>query len=405
MRTRPSCWLGTPKGHPMSAHQMARGLAVVILLLAATACPAFVAPSRRHATVLLKDGTIYEQRPFTLRRSLQILVVEHDHAGTSISFSDIEAIVDSTGANIAPVLLRMHYHPAGLEKVGREDFVLARQIVLASGEEIKKTRFVMNPNRQEMLILDGARPRAIRWDRVQRIVDSAGHDVTVTARSGDAVAATVDSVLVRESFAPAAANAPPVVDAGGSIRSALPWRFALELKGGFDAPSGGYYTGTRGGAGYGGVLHIAINDETALRFDVSRVGMEFANSVHLVSFDPNFIFVSQSYDVDPWRVELGVEYHAPLDKWQPNSGFWFVQSSFGAIRHRLRGEAVVQTGTQLVTVVATDTEAGFVTSLGAGLIRAVQRHVGLTVSVDLDLLLKDPLGFVPGVRAGFALLQ
>lgn len=376
---------------------------VVATLVAAAPCAAQPrTPSRpehrERITVVLKDSTTHEANKYQRHGTVAALLLVDGSTHRFISFSDIEAVLDSTGANIAPRLLRMQYRPTGLAKANRQDFLQARSISLHSGKVIKHVRTLVNPDRRELLVLDGASPQAIPWNEIERVVDEEGQ---VRTPSGSDVA--VPDSLSRAS--PASTRGHTANLAPDAERARLPWRFAIDLRSGFDTGIGDYYTGTAGGTGFGGTLHAALSDEAAIVFDVQMLGLEFDHSFGLISFDPNVVIVSQRFDLDALRLGVGAEYHALLDRWNPRKGLWFLQTSVGVIRHALTGEATIQVGNETASAKANDTEAAFVLTVGAGVIRVVRSGIGLSLSGDVGWLQKDSIGIVAGVRAGVAFVE
>jgi len=373
---------------PRSPLRAPSGWIAVAMVMAATAALA----DRGLVAVVLKDGSTSSPATFSLRPAVQILVLERDRAHRYISYSDIEAVIDSTNANIAPALLRMHYRPHGLEAAGLEDFIEARSIELKSGKRIGKTRFLLNPDRAELLILSGLDPRAIPWDDIEQIVDHEG-------RIQSAASLRANQLLV-------AADAPRTNDlgAGGERpRAALPWRFAVEIQNRFDLPAGAYYKGTDGGAGFGGVAHIAITEEAAVRLSVDLLGVEFDPSIGLLSFGPNVTIIS---DLDAWRIVLGGEYHQPISAWKPKSGFYFVSAAIGVTRHDVDSKIVVRVGNDFMTGVAGDSEPSMTVSFGAGVLRVIAAPVSVSISGDLSLMqAAGTSGMVAGIRLGLGVVH
>ena len=117
------------------------------------------------------------------------------------------------------------------------------------------------------------------------------------------------------------------------------------------------------------------------------------------------------------RWEAGLEYHAALRRWNRRAGFWYVHSSFGAIRHGIDARATlryVPTG-ETRTVTTGTTDSRFAMTYGGGLIYRVRPRLGFVFAGDLDFVWTKVYytngtsgysvrGVVPGIRAGLAFL-
>jgi hypothetical protein len=401
----------------MEAHAIRSRLVVWFLLsIVALSHPVH---GQQVVTVILKDGTTRPQSSCLNQPAFGALLLQHGTEQVQVSYSDVDAILDAAGANIAPALLGKRYRPAGLDGSTRP----ARSIELASGARLDRFRYALNPLRRELIVYEGAPPQAIPYESIRSIHDEQGVEVTDAVLSGPAPPAGAAPSGTPQAGAPGPAapgEAAPAVSDGlsrGPV-AAPPWRVAVALSAGLDLPLGEYYEGTKGGLGYGGILHLAVTDNLALRGGATLLGIAFEDGFGLVSLDPNLTILSQDYDIDAWRWQVGLEYWGPLSRWSPRSGFWFVHSSLGAIRHGLDGRATVrsESTSEVFTAVASTSDSRFTMTSGVGLIYLPRPHVGLTLSSDIDFVWTKVYysnggtgvgikGFVPGIRLGVALLQ
>lgn len=371
-------------------------------------------------TVILKDGTTQPPSTCLNQPAFGTLLLQRGDERVQVSYSDVDAILDASGANIAPALLGKRYRPAGLVGSTRP----ARRIELASGTHLDRVRYAPNPIRRELIVYEGAPPQAIPYDSIRSIRDEQGAEVTDAVLSGAA-----PPTGASQGGTPQAGAAAPVPAASGEIApgvsdglshdpiAAPDWRVALEVNAGGNLPLGEYYEGTKGEAGYGGVLHLAVTDNLALRGSATLLGIAFEDGFGLVSLDPTLTILSQDYDIDAWRWQVGLEYWGPLSRWNRRAGFWFVHSSLGAIRHGLDGRATVrsESTSEVFTAVASTSDSRFTMTSGVGLIYVPRPHVGLTLSSDVDFVWTKVdyvnggtgvgiKGFVLGIRLGVALL-
>jgi len=407
-------------GEPLSSRR--RNTVSIAAVFASTL--ALSAHAGTTVTVQLKGGTAHDSVECLPKPLFSILELKRGETTFSVSYSDIEAVIDNSGENIAPALLGMRYRPRGLENVGIEAFQEAESIRLASGDVLSSTRFILNRNRRELLVLDGAHRRAIPWDRIEAIIDRHGMNVTAQLLGME----TPPPVPADTTRGADRANAPDSAAAAGPARArsvrpdrtaahlAPRWRVAGELRTGYDLPFGDYYDGTSGGVGADGIAHIALTNSFAIRLAGGLVGMDFDSGFGLVSLDPSVDIVSQDYDIDTWRFMAGAEYHAPLSRWNPQTGFWYVHSSMGAIRHVLQADVVVRSGSETAAVSTSTTDTRFAMALGIGVVRRMRGAFAVSGGVDFDFVWTEALytdgtsayglnGFVPSVRVGVGFVR
>jgi hypothetical protein len=395
------------------------------------------AAAQETATVILKNGGSHPPVAYEVLPAFNCLELQGDGAPVRVSFSEIDAVVDSKGVNIAPALLGRRYRPAGLEVSGQSLTRPARRIVLASGQQVERVRYALNPVRRELIIYEGAPPQAIPYDAIQEIFDENDVEVTGLIREvqGGPSPPVIDGGATgMQDATPApesvSGTAEPVVATHDEMKSArrnigweparsrssLPWTVAIQADAGVDGALGDYYEGTHAGPGFGGVVHLAIHPEIALRGSVTMLGMQFDDSVGLVSLDPSVTIVSQEYDLDALRLTFGLEYYSQLRRWDRRGGFGYVHTSAGAIRHGMSGRVVVRSGGQDLVVTASTTDWRFTMTAGAGLVYIVRPQLGLTAAGDLDFVWTKVYysngstgvgvkGFVPGFRVGLAYVR
>lgn len=379
-------------------------LALLLAALALLALPLLssTAATEELVTVLLKNGEKHEHVSYRVVRAFNTVELRSGERLVRVSFSDIEAVLDAQGNNIAPRLLGSRYRPTGAVSPGEGPVRSSGSIVLKSGERLDNVRYELNPARRELIIPGGAQPRAIPYDSVGTVLDTEGKDIT-TALSEP------------PPWERGAADAPGLRESLPSVGPPRPWRAAFVLDGGFDAPLGQYYEGTKGGLGFGGTLHFPVTHELALRGTVSRLGVGFDSGFGLVSLDPGFQTISQSYSIDALRIQMGLAYYQQIERRNAWSGFWSVHSSIGAIRHALKGTATIRnTGTgENRTVSASDTDTKLAMTSGAGATFMVSPRIGLNVSGDIDFVWTKVFrtdgstgtaikGYVLGLRGGLA---
>jgi hypothetical protein len=262
-------------------------------------------------------------------------------------------------------------------------------------------------------VYDGAPNQAIPFTYIHTILDEHGHDVTARVLSGEAP--TSDTVSDAAASGARRQRSPAGSGENTPGRRWTDWRVAWVLDVGGDLPLGEYYGGTRGGAGFGSLVHVAVSDKLALRAGSSLLGMDFESRFGAVSFGPGTTIVSQDYDIDAWRYEFGVEYWSPLRRWDGRRGFWYVHTSVGVIQHRLDGHAVVRAAGRTETVTASDRRKRFATSSGIGMVYVLRPRLGVTLSGDVNCVWSEvrsedgstshePNGFIYGARMGLALV-
>ncbi len=383
---------------PRLASLLAALALLVLPLLPSTAV------AEELVTVVLKNGEKHEQVSCRVLRAFNAVELKSGERLVRVSFSDIEAVLDAQGNNIAPRLLGTRYRPTGLGRPGGGQARPFGTIVLKSGERLDDVHYALNPARRELVIPEGAQPRAIPYDSIATVLDTEGKDITSGLAEPPAEASS-------------ASDAPGSREGFPYARPPRPWRAAFVLDGGFDAPLGDYYEGTKGGFGFGGTLHFPVTDELALRGTVTRLGLGFDTGFGLVSLDPGLQIISQNYSIDALRTQVGLAYYQQIERRNVWSGFWYLHSSLGAIRHGLKGTATIRnisTGETLI-LSASDSDTKLAMTSGAGGTFRVSPRIGLNVSGDLDFVWTKVYrtdgttsfaikGYVAGIRAGVALL-
>lgn len=356
-------------------------------------------------TVVLKNGVRHEQVSYRVVREFNTLELKSGERLVQVSFSDVEAVLDVRGDNIAPRLLGSRYRPTGAVSPGDRVPQRSGSIVLKSGERLDYVRYMLNPARRELTIHRGAQPRAVPYDSVGTLLDSEGKDVTT-------------DLVEPPAWADSTSDAPRSPEPSPSMRPPRPWRAALVLDGGLDAPLGDYYDGAKGGPGFGGTVLLAVTHDLALRATVSRLGLGFDGGFGLVSLDPGIEILSQNYSMDAVRIQAGLAYWQTIERRNAWAGFWSVHSSIGAIRHGLQGSATFRnTGTgETFLGTASNPETKLAMTSGAAAIFMVGRRIGLEISGDIDFVWTTVYrsdgstgaavkGYVLGIRGGLALVR
>ena len=287
-------------------------------LVAALVLAAWLAPAAMAAevvTVLLKGGEEYQDVTYRILSKFSVLEIKRGGTVTNLNFSEIQAIYDADGHDIAPELLGEGY----------------------------------------------------------RSLERAPGDTSPVKRRGR--------------------------------RRAAPWRtwnVVLSVDGRMDTPFGRYYDGSKGGAGFGGTIHVRVTPDLAFRGSVTRLGLGFGDDFGLVSYERDEQIISQDFDLDGLRFLAGVEYHKALGSQGPRWGFWYVHASVGAIRHSLKGEAVVFNPAASLTyrVAIEDSDTQFTQQHGVGVVYGISDRLGLVGSGELDLLWTDTPSWDDGASTG-----
>ncbi len=278
-------------------------------------------------------------------------------------------------------------------------------VELKTGERYEQVTYVMLARFDVLELRSGDRVIHVSYSDVEAIHDVRGNNIAPR--------------LLGTRYRPSAAGkATPWGTTGGRSLEApprRPWRVVVVVDGGGDLPLGDYYTGVRGGPGFGGTIHVPVSSEVALTASVSRLGLELGDSYRLVSRDPSIAITSQTHDLDGWRFMAGAEYHRSLGGSRSAWSFWYVHSSLGAIRHGVRQDATFRdtvTG-QTYLAASNTTDTRFAMSNGVGVVYGVWSHVGIAVSGTIDMVwAKDYssgtgtflgfTGYVLGARVGLA---
>jgi hypothetical protein len=246
-------------------------------------------------------------------------------------------------------------------------------IILKSGEKYENVGYRIDKTYNIVRVDLEGKTRNFSFHQIDTILDSDGNDITsdilgtVGARTRETWHSENDEVVKQ-------------------ARARL-WDASISLGGSFTFPLGDYYDGVSSGLGFGGDVAFTLTHNVALRFTVTRTGMDFDDTYRLISFDPGITILDQDMSLTAWRIQAAGQYYKYLDR-DKDLSMYYVYTGLGVLSHKMSVEATFYDSyvDQTYSVEETATETKFATSFGAGLIMMLSPHWGIDGGAHFDVV-------------------
>ncbi len=319
-------------------------LRLAIFILTCTLVFSGAVRADNTGTIITKDGRQFSDATYKIDNYFKVVKIKtgNDKEEISVSFTDIEAIIDENGYNVAPELLGQLYKPEN-------------QNASPSPEDNPTPIDTIPPPEPEGAVEGTPRPEA-------------QSPKTTTAGEIRKPKTTWQS---RESR--------PFKEATRKY-----WNVGFRIGGNFSLPSGDWYEGVNSGIGYEGDFSVALTHQAVLRFRVSKSGINVDDNYFFAFIPPDFI-ISQASKITAIRYILFLEYSHRLNS-PPYGAYFYAGIGLGAIQHNLEANGVLTDGYDPYPLKETDTQTKFVTAVDAGFIKMLSPKIGIDGGITLDMI-------------------
>lgn len=311
--------------------------------LAVLLIPLFLAASawgdNNADTLVLKDGSRIPVVAYKVDKFYKVLRYRSatDTKDKFTSFTDIEALIGSDGVNHAPELLEGWYRPSTPPSAPKATPDTTAKNAGPSAQENKDTLAAPVPKTQPQA------PAPTTW-----------------RTSGDPL-----YKKARMRF----------------------WNMGLRLAGNFSLPAGDWYTDVNPGVGFEGDLFIALTHDLALRFSVSRAGLNVDDDFFAATVEGATLFRQSAY-LHATRYFISAVYYQRIHPLQDKSPIWHAWTGLGAISHHMGASITVrdnETG-DFYTGVTSTSSTKFAVTGGGGVIAMLNKNYGIDFSAGLDIV-------------------
>ncbi len=295
--------------------------------------------------------------------------------------------------------------PAALSRDGQSGTADVR---LRTGELIAGAAYTVDPRFKTLRLKGETGERIVSFADVEAVI-VGGQDRTVevlgaqygrrapaAAPTPNPVASPSDATAPLAEAAPESAVTTPAPVPGGTWlsendetyrRARTPlWKLAVGAAANFSAPFGEYYDGTKAGPGYEGCLLAALTRQIALRFGVSRSGMDWGDELAFAPLDPDLVVLGQDLGLRVLRYYIAVQAAWPRGGDGRGRSMWYAYAGAGAVQHRLTVELDVRdTATDERYVLRDhDDQTKFLTTMGGGLVQPLSPSLALDIAASVD---------------------
>ena len=298
-----------------------------------------------EGTIVTKSGEKYENVQYKVLDYYKAVSIQLDGKKKNISFSEIEAIYDEDGYNIAADLLKNYYRPTNSEEPS------------APVDTIESSKIP-----ETMDTLEAERPVE---------VDTVGK---------------VDTV--KQSPQPFQNEWRSETDKVYSEASKKLWNVGFRIGANFSVPLGDYYEGIEAGVGYEGDFMVAVTNNIALRATVSKAGLKWKYQFGYYSLDPNYEFIEQDFSLSVIRYLFAVQYYNRIDRETPGRSIWYAVTGLGATVHKSTYKGKLRNTVTLETVPLEEvySETKFTVNAGFGIIYLMSKNFGIDAGINFDML-------------------
>lgn len=307
-------------------------------------------------TVVLKDGTRFENVKYSTSSYHRALTVTDTASGekTNYRYSDIEAIFDEDGTNIAPQLLGKFYVPSETKDT---DVDTTRDETASNIEE------VISKNDSTL-----AATQDVGEDEKQTQVHSIDISRGETWKSKDSEI----HVKARQKL----------------------WNVLIEAEINQGFASGDYYEGIEGGIGFGGDMIIPVHRDFAIRLEVSLSGIKIPDDFEfLYSIDPDIRIISQKASYDAWRFLCSFQWNIIGQDGELQKTIPFIYSGLGALYERYSSKATFFDAgvNEYYTLDADNSKTRFMMTLGGGVMQRVSTRLAISGTATMDIIWVEAL--------------
>jgi hypothetical protein len=247
-------------------------------------------------------------------------------------------------------------------------------IKLKSGEEYKDVEFTVNDVYKTIQVDYEDQKLNVSFSDIEMITDRDGRDITGRIIGGY-YKPTQENWLSERSKRVIASRAKP-------------WNSILSFGGNFSFPAGSYYEGIKSGPGFDGDIRIAINNQFALQFILSRSGMRVGDDIHVISFNPDISVLDDNVGIHATRYEVALNVYQPFSRVRDPISMWYGLFGLGAVTHTFTVEATFRNNVtgEIIPLDESHTESKFTFVFGFGAVKMASERFGFDFSATGDLV-------------------
>jgi hypothetical protein len=250
----------------------------------------------------------------------------------------------------------------------------ASLITLKSGNEYTDVEYFVNPDRGTITLKQGSTETQFRIDRIDRIYDVGGADVT-------SVELNRHSAPDADSITNPNGNTSPQSEPKRPIER--PFNMAIHVTACYSVPMGDFYSAAKPGIGLGINCAFAINERLGLRLIASRSGIadDFENIYS------NAHILEDNLALHAWRLSLALQLH-----WWPGwrlgkKAMHYTYLGVGRVSHHFSGSQIVYVNRLRGPVeIEYRGETKFAVVLGAGMMSMLSQSIGYNFGFALDVM-------------------
>ncbi|MFH1701010.1 MAG: hypothetical protein ABIE07_10515 [Candidatus Zixiibacteriota bacterium] len=292
----------------------------------------------KKGTIVLKNGETYENAEYKIDKVYKTVKVKLPDGETekNFSFSNIDAIYDSDGKNLAPRLLGRWYVP-------KTEFTPESSSEII--DSVSSSEDTSDNSRQPETMPKNNRQNS-NW-----LSEESDHYKHLTRRL---------------------------------------WNAAFRFGGQYSVPLGSWFQGINSGPGFDITSMFSITHQIAIRFDFTKSGLNVSeNYISFYSMDPSFSIVDQKTTMGVHRFYVSGVYYNRFDRNRLDGGtIFYAWSGLGAAVHKMsyEGTLVDNTTNEQFHDKIEDTISKFSLYNGVGFIFLLSKKVGIDVTASLDYI-------------------
>ncbi|MBI5267583.1 MAG: hypothetical protein HY851_10165, partial [candidate division Zixibacteria bacterium] len=215
-------------------------------------------------------------------------------------------------------------------------------VTLKNGKEYKGVAYSVDTTDDVLIIEQGGWIQKILPERIERVIDSDGRDVTTEILAALRYQPSIESptpATPEVKPAPQVTASTPLSDNSRQRyrrhRIGKPFDVAFGVRGNYTVPFGDYYEGFTSGLGFEGDLRIQVSDEMALMFLVSRSGMKVGEMPPLYPIWP-YVLDRIDLSMSAMRYYVGLMQTGRTGSRRDTPDLWYVYFAIGAVAHRAK---------------------------------------------------------------------
>ncbi len=267
-------------------------------------------------------------------------------------------------------------------------------VTLKDGKEYKGVTFSVDTTDDVLIIEQGGWTQKIQPERIERVMDSDGLDVTASVLAALRYTPTTESPKPAppevKPEVPGSSKPPVIYERPQRVRRhrlGKPFDFAIGGRANYSVPFGDYYEGFTAGVGFEADMRIPVSDELAIHFLVSKSGIRVSDNwlAGLVLYP--YVLDGSDLSASVVRYYIGLMQTSRAGNRRDFPDFWYFYFGIGAVAHSVEGSFYIRNTTaseRLMVSVAPFSDTRFAQVFGGGYIIRTSKTVGIDLSGSLE---------------------